>query len=208
MLNAYPLVLSGGLSERQVSVKGALPLLLAGVPALLLLALGIWVALVWNKLVRQHNQVRASWAQVEVQLQRRHDLVPNLVGVVQGYAAHEHAALAEVAEARAGALGATRVAQRATAEQQLTGALDRLIAVAEAYPDLKADRQFAATHAELTATENQLSYARQFYNLAVRALTNTIQSVPTNLVAALFGFRPPEYFQAAEHVRGPVQARP
>src|SRR5690606_3633551 len=110
MLNAYPLVLSGGLSERQVSVKGALPLLLAGVPALLLLALGIWVALVWNKLVRQHNQVRASWAQVEVQLQRRHDLVPNLVGVVQGYAAHEHAALAEVAEARAGALGATRVA--------------------------------------------------------------------------------------------------
>lgn len=189
-------------------MNGLVPLLLIGVLALLLLALGSWVVLVWNKLVRQRNQVRASWAQVEVQLQRRHDLVPKLVGVVQGYAAHERAALAEVAQARAGALGVTRVGQRATAEHQLTAALDRLLAVAEAYPNLKADQHFAATHAELTATENQLSYARQFYNLAVRALTNTIESVPTNLVAALFRFRAPEYFQAAEHARGPIQARP
>jgi LemA protein len=186
-----------------------LPLLTGG-GVLLLVLLLIWSARTYNRLVRQRNQASASWAQIDVQLTRRHELIPNLVETVRGYAAHERAALESVVSARSGAVtaaGGAGVADRAEAENLLTQALGRLFALAEAYPDLKANQNFAGLQRELATTEDKIAYARQFYNSAVQSLTNTIQSVPSNVIARLFGFRPPEYFEAAADARGPVQVR-
>lgn len=184
-----------------------LPFLLAGAGALLAVVVLIWALMVYNRLVRQRNQVRASWAQIDVQLKRRHDLIPNLVETVKGYAGHERTTLEAVIAARNGAVQAARggVADQAEAENMLTQTLGRLFALAEAYPDLKANQNFAALHRELADTEDKIAYARQFYNSAVQTLTNTIQSVPTNLIAGMTGFRPPDYFEAAGTERGPVQ---
>jgi LemA protein len=189
-----------------------LPLLIAGAGGLLLLVLLIWAFVSYNRLVRQRNQVRASWAQIDVQLKRRHDLIPNLVETVRGYAGHERATLEAVVAARNGAVQAGRartgVAARAEAENALTQTLGRLFALSEAYPDLRASQNFAALQQELAQTEDKIAYARQFYNSAVQTLTNTVQSVPTNLVAELAGFRPtPDYFEAAGAERGPVQVQ-
>jgi LemA protein len=182
---------------------------IGGLGCLLLVLVLVWAVVTYNKLVRQRNQTSASWAQIDVQLKRRHDLVPNLVETVRGYAAHERGALEAVVNARTGAVNAASggVAGRAEAENLLTETLGRLFALSEAYPDLKANQNFAALQRELATTEDKIAYARQFYNSAVQTLTDTIQSVPSNLVAGMFGFRPPEYFEAAGDERGPVQVR-
>jgi LemA protein len=190
-------------------LDAALLPIVAGFGCLIVVLILVWVVVTYNKLVRQRNQTRASWAQIDVQLKRRHDLIPNLVETVRGYAAHEREALEAVVRARSGAVSVAGagVADRAEAENLLTQALGRLFALSEAYPDLKANQNFGQLQRELAATEDKIAYARQFYNSAVQTLTNTIQSVPSNLVAGMFGFRPPEYFEATGDERGPVQVR-
>jgi LemA protein len=187
-------------------VQLLLTLSLGGIAVLLLL---LWLAVTYNRLVRQRNQVKSSWAQIDVQLKRRHDLVPNLVETVKAYAAHERDTLEAVVTARNGAIAAeaSEVAGRAEAENLLTRALGRLFALQEAYPDLKANRNFASLQLELATTEDKIAYARQFYNSAVQTFTNTIQSVPSNLVAGPFGFAAPAYFEAAGDERGSLQVR-
>ncbi|WP_204292698.1 LemA family protein [Micromonospora gifhornensis] len=186
-----------------MSIAGGVFCLLA------VLVLG-WVLVAYNRLVRQRNQVQASWAQIDVQLKRRYDLIPNLVETVRGYATHENAALTGVIAARSGAIaaaGAPAVVHRAAAENTLTQALGRLFAVAEAYPELKANQNFASLQGELARTEDKIAYARQFYNSAVLTFNTTVQSIPTNLVANLGGFRTTEYFQADGTERAAVQVR-
>ena len=164
-----------------------------------------WGSLTYNRLVRQRNQVDAAWAQVDAQLKRRYDLVPNLVEMVKGYAAHERTTLDAVVGARNAAASATpaRPAARAQAEAALNQVLGRLFALAEAYPDLKASESFRGLRHELADTENKIAYARQFYNSAVQTYHMSIQSIPTNLIAGLGGFRGRDLFQAAGEERGP-----
>ncbi|MDG4826762.1 LemA family protein [Asanoa sp. WMMD1127] len=169
-----------------------------------------WTIRTYNVLVRQRNQVRASWAQIDVQLKRRHDLVPNLVETVKGYAGHERATLDAVVAARAGAMAAgfdPSVDKRAAAENMLTQTLGRLFALAEAYPDLKANQNFLALQNELANTEDKIAYARQFYNTAVQTLDNTAHSFPSLFVAAASGIKPPGYFQASGAEQAAVQVR-
>ncbi|MFI6601289.1 LemA family protein [Nonomuraea sp. NPDC050536] len=161
----------------------------------------------YNALVRARNAVDNAWAQVEVQLKRRHDLIPNLVETVRGYASHERQTLAAVIEARAQALNAGTPAEQAAAENALSGALKSLFAVAEAYPDLKASRNFADLQEELATTENRIAYSRQYYNDAVLTYNNAIQTFPANVVAGMTGFASRDYFQAPDEERGPVQVR-
>jgi LemA protein len=192
--------MSGGVV---VGIVGGLVCLLAAIVA-------GWALATYNRLVRQRNQVQASWAQVDVQLKRRYDLIPNLVESVKGYAAHERGTLDAVVSARSGAMAAAQapgVAGRAVAEDALTQALGRLFALAEAYPDLKANQNFAALQAELANTEDKIAYARQFYNSAVQTLNTSVQTVPTNFVAGLGGFRAMDFYQVAAEERGPVQVR-
>jgi len=175
---------------------------------LVVLVLG-WFIATYNRLVAQRNQVQAAGAQIDVQLKRRHDLIPNLVETVKGYAAHERGTLDAVVVARQGAaaaVGAGR-AEQAAAEGVLTQSLGRLLAVAEAYPDLKANQNFLALQGELAVTEDKIAYSRQFLNSAVQTINTTIQSVPSNLVAGIGGFRPAEYFEAADDERGSVSVR-
>jgi LemA protein len=180
-----------------------------GIVCLLLVIVLFWFIATYNRLVRQRNQVQASWAQIDVQLKRRYDLIPNLVETVKGYAAHERGTLDAVIQARNGAVAAatTSPANRAGAENMLTETLGRLFALTEAYPNLRANENFAALQAELAATEDKISYARQFYNSAVQTLNTSVQTIPTNIVAGMTGFRQTEYFEAAGGERGPVQVR-
>jgi len=171
--------------------------------------LGGCLVATYNRLVRQRNHVQAAGAQIDVQLKRRHDLIPNLVRAVEGYAAHERGTFASVVAARqeaVAALGRSR-AEQAAAEGALTRALGGLLAVAEAYPQLRADRSFAALQAELSGTEDRIAYARQFLNTAVQTLNTTVQSFPSNLVARLGGFGLAEYFRAEQAERGAVTVR-
>lgn len=161
-----------------------------------LLALG--VVLAYNKLVSLRNRTDEAYAQIDVQLRRRYDLVPNLVETVKGYAAHERGTLEAVTNARNAAAGANGVAAVAAANTALTGALGRLFAVAEAYPDLKADATFLNLMEQLTTTENQLGFARQFYNDSVRALNTAIESFPTMLVAGLAKATRRDYFEVED----------
>jgi LemA protein len=184
-------------------------LIVSGVLVLLVLAVLGWFIATYNRLVQQRNQVQAAGAQIDVQLKRRHDLIPNLVETVRGYATHERGTLEQVIAARQGAqssVGAPR-AQQAAAEGELTQALGRLFAVAEAYPDLKANSNFLALQGELASTEDKIAYARQFFNSAVQTLNTSVQTLPTNLVAGIGGFREAEYFEAAGDERGPVSVK-
>jgi LemA protein len=160
----------------------------------------------YNKLVRQRNHVDAAWAQIDVQLRRRYDLIPNLVEAVKGYAAHERGTLEAVVRARDSAIAANTAepAARGWAENALTQAVGRLFALAEAYPALKASGNFLALQGELSGTEDRIAYARQFYNSAVQTYNTSIQSVPTNLIARIGGFQGRNLFQAAGEERGPV----
>ncbi|WP_413363491.1 LemA family protein [Lysinibacillus sp. 3P01SB] len=151
----------------------------------------------YNSLVNGEEQVEASWAQVENQLQRRFDLIPNLVQTVKGYAAHEEEVFTQIADARTQYGGAATVEEAAEANDDLTSALSRLLVVVENYPQLKADVQFTQLMDELSGTENRLAVARQDYNEVVRTFNSDVRSFPGNLIAGMFGFDSKEYFEAA-----------
>jgi LemA protein len=154
----------------------------------------------YNGVIRLRNRVDSAWSQIGVQLERRHDLIPNLVETVKGYAAHERQTLEEVVQARNGAIQAQQSgpAQQAQAENVLTGALRQLFALSENYPDLKANQNFLNLQEELTSTEDRISYARQFYNDSVQKFDTKIQTFPTNLIAGMFNFQKREYFEAEQ----------
>jgi LemA protein len=164
----------------------------------------LWAVVTYNGLVRLRNRIQNAWAQIDVQLRRRYDLIPNLVETVKGYAAHEKGTLEAVTQARANAINASGPVAQAEAENQISGALKSLFAVSEAYPDLKANQNFLSLQEELSGTEGRISYARQFYNDAVLRLNTKIQSFPSNLLAGMFGFSEHEYFEADDTSRGPV----
>jgi LemA protein len=151
----------------------------------------------YNRLVSLRNQVDNSWRQIDVQLKRRHDLIPNLVEAVKGYMQFERDTLTQVVEARAKAVSAPDQASRMAAENQITTGMGKLLAVMENYPQLKADENVLKLQEELTTTENQIAYARQAYNDVVLELNTRIQTFPTNLIASNFGFKAAEYFKGA-----------
>ena len=167
----------------------------------LVLLYGVWT---FNALVRLRNRADNGWSQIDVQLRRRYDLIPNLVETVQGYAAHERELFEQVTEARARGMNASDVPGQARAEDMITAGLGRLMAVAEAYPDLKANGNFLALQEELTGTESKIAYARQFYNDQVMHLNTKIQSFPPSLVASLFHVEPRPFFDIEDPERGPV----
>jgi len=150
---------------------------------------------IYNSLVRLRNRVDNSWGQVEVQLKRRYDLIPNLVETVKGYASHEKDTFEQVTQARAGAQAASGPAEQAGAENFLTSALRQLFAVAEAYPELRASENFASLQADLAETENKIAVSRQIYNDTVLTYNNKVQQVPTNIVAGITGFDAREFFE-------------
>jgi LemA protein len=155
----------------------------------------------YNGLVRLRNRIDNAWSQIDVQLQRRHDLIPNLVETVKGYAAHERETLEKVVQARNQAVAAQGPAAQGQAENVLTGALRQLFAVAEAYPDLKANQNFLNLQEELTSSEDRVAYARQFYNDTVLKYNNKIQTIPSNVIAGMFNFQEREYFEGEEEAR-------
>ena len=160
-----------------------------------ILAIVLWV--LYNGLVRLRNQVKNAWAQIDVQLKRRYDLVPNLVETVKGYMKHERETLEAVTKARnlAQQVSSAGAGERAKAEGELSSALSRLLAVVERYPDLKANQNFLALQEELTSTENKISFSRQYYNDSVLRYNNQTQVVPSNIVASMFGFKADEFFE-------------
>jgi len=167
----------------------------------------LYVIVTYNGLVRLRNRIQNAWAQIDVQLRRRYDLIPNLVETVKGYAAHEKGTFQAVTEARANAINAQGPAAQAQAENMISGALKSLFAVSEAYPDLKANQNFLSLQEELSGTEGRIAYARQYYNDAVLRLNTKIQSFPSNLLAGMFGFKEHEYFEADDTSRGPVSVQ-
>jgi len=171
--------------------------------ALALLIVG-WIVWAFNRLVRYRNRVDEGWAQIDVQLRRRYDLIPNLIATVQGYAAHEREVFERVTAARAGAEAAAGVAGQASAENAVSSGLRQLLAVAENYPELKANQNFLALQEELTGTESKIAYARQYYNEQVRLLNTAIESFPSSLLAKVAHFTPREFFDIDDEARGPV----
>ena len=175
--------------------------IVVGVVVVLLL----WAVLTYNRLVALRNRVENGWSQIDVQLRRRYDLIPNLIETVKGYAAHEREVFETITQARTQAMGATGVQDQAHAENEITAGLGRLIAVAERYPDLKANQNFLALQEELIGTESKIAYSRQFYNDQVARLNTLIQKFPANVLARLGHFEPKAFFDIDEPVRGPVQ---
>jgi LemA protein len=161
----------------------------------------------YNGLVRLRNRIDNAWSQIDVQLKRRYDLIPNLVETVKGYASHERQVLENVTQARANAINAQGPAQQADAENVLSGALKSLFAVAEAYPDLKANQNFLSLQEELTSTEDRVAYARQFYNDSVLSYNNKLQTFPRNVIAGMFNFEKREYFEGEPEATGPVRVQ-
>jgi LemA protein len=174
--------------------------------ALLVIA-ALWVLLTYNGLISRRNRVDNSWSQIDVQLKRRHDLIPNLVETVKGYAAHERQTFESVTNARANAINAQGPAQQAEAENVLSGALKSLFAVAEAYPDLKANQNFLNLQEELTSTEDRIAYARQFYNDSVLGYNTKIQQFPAVVIANIFNFDARAFFDAEPGDTEPVQVQ-
>jgi len=165
-----------------------------------LVLLAVLVIGAYNRLVTLRQRVNEAYSDIDVQLKRRHDLIPNLVETVKGYAAHERGVFDEVTQARANAIaaGASAPAQRAQAENVLSGALRSLFAVAEAYPQLQAVQEFKDLSENLTATEDKIAFARRFYNGSVRDYNTALQTFPTVVFASMFGFKPSEYFEVAD----------
>ena len=155
----------------------------------------LWAVGVYNGLVRLRNEVKNAWAQIDVQLKRRHDLIPNLVETVKGYAGHEKGTLDAVIQARSRAVDTQGVAAQAQAEGELSQALGRLMMLTESYPDLKANQNFLALQEELTSTENKISFSRQFYNDVVMRYNTRIQTFPPNIIAGMFNFKESESFE-------------
>jgi LemA protein len=168
----------------------------------LLLFIGIY-----NRLVQLRNRVDNAWHQVDVQLRRRYDLIPNLVETVKGYATHERELFEKVTQARATAIAAQTVKEQAEAENALSQTLKSLFAVAENYPDLKASQNFMMLQEELSGTESKIAYARQFYNDSVMAYNTATQVFPSNIVASMFGFAPRDYFETEGEAREPVKVQ-
>ena len=165
----------------------------------------LWAVVTFNRLVSLRNRVDNGWSQIDVQLRRRYDLIPNLVETVKGYAAHERDLFEHVTQARAQAAGTQGVEQQAQAENVLTAGLRQLLAVAENYPDLKANQNFLALQEELVGTESKIAYARQFYNDETARLNTLIQQFPASVIANLFRFTPRPFFNTEEPAKGPVQ---
>jgi LemA protein len=161
----------------------------------------LWLVAMYNKLVRLRNRAENAWSQVDVQLRKRYDLIPNLVETVKGYAAHERETFEAVTNARVAAQQAQGVAQQAAAENMLTAALGRLFAVAEAYPQLRATENFQQLQAQLADVEQNIAVARQVYNDTVLSYENALETVPTSIIAGMFNFRPREYFQIEDAAR-------
>jgi LemA protein len=170
-----------------------------------LVLIGLYAIVSYNRLVSLRNRIENAWAQIDVQLKRRYDLIPNLVETVKGYAAHERETLDAVINARNAGMNAQGPHDQAAAENQITGALKSLFALSEAYPDLKANQNFSQLQEELTGTEGRIAYARQFYNDTVYRYNTKIQSFPANVLAGAFRFSEREYFQADDESRGPTQ---
>jgi LemA protein len=168
---------------------------------ILVVALGVYLISAYNGLIRRRNQIENAWSQIDVQLKRRLDLIPNLVETVKGYAAHEKETLDAVIRARNASVAASTPGEQARAENVLEGTLNRLFALGEAYPDLKANQNFLALQEELTATEGRVAYARQFYNDSVLGYNNKLQQFPTMYFARMLKFERREYFEADEAAR-------
>jgi LemA protein len=161
----------------------------------------VYLVAAYNGLIRKRNQIENAWSQIDVQLKRRHDLIPNLVETVKGYAEHEKSTLDAVIQARNAAVAAPTPSATAAAEGQLMGALRQLFALGEAYPDLKANQNFLALQEELSATEGRVAYARQFYNDSVLEYNNKLQQFPTMYFAKILDFERREYFETDEAAR-------
>lgn len=161
----------------------------------IILILVIWLIAIFNALVRLRNQVKNAWSQIDVQLKRRHDLIPNLIETVKGYMKHERETLENITAYRSQAMEASSVGEKARAEGLLGGALGKLQIAVEAYPDLKANQNFLSLQEELTSTENKISFARQNYNDQVLFYNNKIQMFPSNIVAGMFSFTQEEFFE-------------
>jgi LemA protein len=166
-----------------------------------------WLVFSYNSFVRLVNRTKEAWADIDVQLKRRYDLIPNLINTVKGYAAHEQATFEKITEARSQAMQADTVGEHAQAENMLSGALKSLFAVAEAYPDLKANQNFLELQRELSDTENKIQAARRFYNGNVRDLNTAVESFPGNVIAGTFKFAKRDFFElegADEAAKNPV----
>lgn len=172
--------------------------------AIVVVALG-YIALTYNNLVSLRNRIENAWAQIDVQLKRRYDLIPNLVETVKGYATHERETLDAVITARNMAIAAQGPQEQAQAENMISGALKSIFALSEAYPDLKANQNFLNLQEELTGTEGRIAYARQFYNDSVFGYNTKIQSVPANIIANQFRFSARQYFEVDDAARGNVE---
>jgi len=169
----------------------------------------LWIVFAYNSFIKLINRSREAWADIEVQLKRRYDLIPNLVNTVKGYATHESSAFENVTKARAAALGASGMEQKGKAENVLTGALKSVFAISEAYPELKANQNFLALQSELSDTENKIQSARRFYNANVRDLNIAIESFPNNVIANTFKFSKMELFDLASDdvAQNPVEVK-
>ena len=167
----------------------------------------LFVVAIYNRLVAQRNRIDNAWSQIDVQLRRRYDLIPNLVETVKGYAKHEKETFENVTRARQQGIAATTVGEQAQAENMITQALRQLLAVVENYPELKANENFLALQEELTGTEGRIAFARQFYNDQVLTYNNSVQQFPSNVIAGMFNFSQREYFEIEEGATGPVNVQ-
>ena len=167
----------------------------------------LWVIFTYNRLVVLRNRIQNAWSQIDVQLRRRYDLIPNLVETVKGYAAHEKEVFEKVTEARAATTNAQGIAAQGQAQNMISDALKSLFAVAENYPQLKANENFMMLQEELSGTESKIAYARQFYNDSVMQFNALIQSFPANVIAGMFGFSTHEYFPMEDVAREPIKVQ-
>jgi LemA protein len=161
----------------------------------LIVIIGLWLVVIYNGLVGLRQAVKNAWSQIDVQLKRRYDLIPNLVETVKGYAGHERETLERVVKARQAGIDASTVKDQAAAENMITGALRQLFALSEAYPNLKANENFMALQEQLASTENKISFARQYYNDTVQSYNTRQQQFPANMVAGMFGFQSADFFE-------------
>ena len=173
----------------------------------IIVVIGIGLAMMYNGLVQLRVRSDSAWSDIDVQLKRRHDLIPNLVETVKGYAAHEKGTFEDIAKFRSMAMQAVGPADKAAAENQLTGALKSLFAVAENYPQLQASQEFTQLQGSLNEVEDTIQNARRYYNAVVRDLNTKIQSFPTNLLAGMFGFQQKQFFETAAADREPVAVK-
>jgi LemA protein len=180
---------------RQEKVASMETIVILGIVVGAVLILALLAVGTYNGLINRKIETENAWSQIDVQLKRRYDLIPNLVETVKGYASHEKDTLEKVVQARNMAMSAKGVAEQAAAENMLSGALKSLFAVTEAYPDLKANQNFLGLQEELTATENRIGFARQHYNDSVSQYNSAIMRFPSNILAGMFGFRPADFFQ-------------